>query len=589
MRVDVIEKGIIPVIEGELETFENEVKAFRSGERDEIAFQVYRLREGTYGQRQPDSQMVRVKIPAGMVTAHQLEALGDIAEKYAPLGKGHITTRENVQYHHLKLEEAAEAKWRLAQVGLTSREACGNTVRNVITCPRGGICKNETFDVTPYLAAYCRYFVRKPFTQNMPRKWKTSFSPCASDCAVAPMHDLGFVAAITEIDGVPRKGFRMYIGGGTSIMPREAQPLYDFVPVEEYLRVSEAALRVFNASDELRKNRMMARIKVLIDRIGMDAFREKVEAELQQEWAKDPIDPEDYWVPEYEEVPRPLESPNGHHAGEADAGFLPWRLTNARPQRQPGYYAAYTKVPSGDLSAAQFYGLARLSRNYGNGVIRFDFEQNLVFRWVAAEKLYPLWQELRGLGLGEAGVHEITDVTSCPGTDSCKLGITASMGAGRALRNTLLEMDVQDPSIKGMHVKISGCPNGCGRHHLASIGFQGAAIKGDGGHQVPSYEVYVGGYFEDGDDFQYARRVTTKVPAKRAPDAMKRIIRFYEEHREENEPFHRFVNRVGPKAFEPVLEDLKVAGPVAENLDLYQDWERVGMYVLERGEGECAV
>ena len=585
MRVEVIETGIIPVIEEELQVFEDEVKAFRAGVREEIPFQQYRLREGTYGQRQEDSQMVRVKIPAGMVTGHQLDALGDIAQQYTPLGKGHITTRENIQYHHMKLEEAAEAKWRLAQVGLTSREACGNTVRNVITCPMGGICKNEVFDVTPYLAAYCRYFVRKPFAQNMPRKWKTSFSPCASDCAVAPMHDLGFVAAIK--DG--KKGFRMYVGGGTSIMPREAPVLYEFVPVEEFLRVSEAALRVFNASDELRKNRMMARVKVLVDRIGMDAFREKVEAELKQEWAKEPINPEDYWLPEYEEVPPALESPNGHYPGNGDAGFLAWRLTNAKPQRQAGYYAAYTKVPSGDLSADQFYALARLTRQYGNGVIRLDFEQNLVFRWVSGDNLYPLWNELREVGLGEAGVHEITDVVTCPGTDSCKLGITASMGAGRALRGTLIEMDTQDPLIKGMHVKVSGCPNGCGRHHLASIGFQGAAIKGDGGNQVPSYEVYVGGYFEDGDDFQYARRVTTKVPAKRAPEAMQRIIGFYEKERQENEAFHKFVNRVGPKAFEPILEDLKGAGPVAENMDLYQDWERVGMYVLERGEGECAV
>ena len=589
MAIEIEEQGIVPVIEAELEAYDREVGRFRREENDPLEFQAYRLREGVYGQRQPDGQMMRVKIPGGITTAKQLEALADVAERYAPLGKGHITTRENVQFHHMSLEEAGEAKWRIAKVGLTSREACGNTVRNVITCPMAGVCKGEPFDITPYLAAFVRYFVRKPFTQGMPRKWKTSFSPCPSDCALAPMHDLGFVAQVREENGVQRKGFRIHVGGGTSIMARLAPALYDFIPVEEYLRVCEAILRVYNKRDELRKNRMMARVKVLIDRIGIDAFRELVEQELKEEWAKDPIDPTPYIMTNYERTPGPYKGGNGHQErAESDPDFLHWRATNTVAQRQEGYYAAHVKVPAGDLSAHQFRALAELSREYSNGQARMSFEQNLIFRWIPENKLYDLWRELVALELGEGGVDEITDVTSCPGTDSCKLGITSSMGAGRAVRQHLLDLSIQDPLVRDMHVKLSGCPNGCGRHHLASIGFQGASVKGEGGQQVPAYEVYVGGRYDDGV-VQYAKRVVSKIPSKRVPQAVERILGLYQSQRQDNEPFYAFVDRVGLKPIEEALADLRGAGPVADNLDLYQDWERVGLYKVERGEGECAV
>ena len=589
MTIAAEETGIIPIIEEEFATYDGEARRLRSGESDPIAFQIYRLREGVYGQRQEDAQMLRVKIPGGILTARQLEALGEVARKHASLDRGHITTRENIQYHHLSLEGAGETKWLLGKVGLTSREACGNTVRNVVSCPMAGICKNEAFDVTPYLAAYVRYFIRKPFTQTMPRKFKTSFSPCASDCATAPFHDLGFVGQTREIDGVHRNGFRMHVGGGSSIMPRSAPALYDFVPVEEYLRVSEAVLRVFNKSDELRKNRMMARIKVLVDRVGIDTFRDMVEEELKQPWAQQPVDPTPYMIENYEESPGPYDYTNGHQIpGESDAEFLRWKTTNTVPQRQAGYYGVYLQVPEGDLSSGQFDALARLSRDYGNGTVRLDAEQDLLLRWVPRHRMAPLWEELKTLGLGEAGVHEITDTTSCPGTDSCKLGITASMGANRAVRQKLLEMHNEDPLVQQMHVKISGCPNGCGRHHLASIGFQGAAVKGENGQQVPAYEVYIGGQYSDGE-FRYAKRVSTKLPSKRAPEAVEKIVTFYQERRQEEETFTAFVDRVGYPAFEELLADLRGAGPVAENLDLYQDWERVGMYKMERGEGECAV
>ncbi len=589
MNPEMQETAIIPIIQEELETFDTEVERFRRGENDPVAFQQYRLREGVYGQRQPDSQMMRVKIPGGIVNARQLETLGEIAGRYTLLNKGHITTRENIQFHHMTLEDAAQIRWELSRVGMTTREACGNTVRNVVSCPLAGVCQDEVFDVTPYLTAYVRYFVRKPFTQNMPRKFKTSFSPCASDCATAPFHDLGFVAEIREIDGVARKGFRMHVGGGSAIMPRSAPALYQFVAVEDYLRVSEAILKVFNRSDELRKNRIMARIKVLVDRIGIDKFRELVEAELQQPWAKEPIKPEDYMVAINERALGPYKSDGSAPLpGQEAPAFLRWKATNTVPQKQEGYYGVYLKVPQGDLKSEQFAGLAKVSRNYSNGAARLSAEQNLALRWVREDKLAALWGELQKLGLGGSGVHEITDVTSCPGTDTCKLGITASMGANRALSKRLEEMEIEDPLVRAMHIKLSGCPNGCGRHHLASIGFQGAAVKGEEGHQVPAYEVYVGGRYQGGD-FRYAKRVSTKIPAKRLPDAVEHLVKFYQSERKDGEGFDDFVDRVGHPAFEAALAGFRGAGPVAENMALYEDWERSGLYVLERGEGECAI
>ncbi|HZU77893.1 MAG TPA: nitrite/sulfite reductase, partial [Dehalococcoidia bacterium] len=295
--------SIIPVSEEEIDFLEEQIHAFRRGENTDT-FLPMRLREGVYGQRQMDAQMIRVKIPGGLLTAEQLDALGEYAEQLAPLKKGHITTRENIQFHHVKLEDSITGKRLLGRVGLTGREACGNTVRNVITSPLAGVDKNDIFDVMPYLAAYVRYFVRKPFTQNMPRKFKTSFSADAEDSAVAPYHDLGFVAVEKDVDGEVRRGFKMYVGGGSSVMPRAAKPLYDFVPVEDYLRVSEAVLRIFNRSDELRKNRMKARIKYLIDRVGMDTFREMVEEELKQEWAQqESFDPTPLMLNDYEYIP----------------------------------------------------------------------------------------------------------------------------------------------------------------------------------------------------------------------------------------------------------------------------------------------
>jgi sulfite reductase beta subunit-like hemoprotein len=576
-------QGIIEVLPEEISDFEKQVERFRNGEWQPNDFMAFRLRQGVYGQRQADAQMVRIKVPFGGLNAEQLDTLSVISERFAPLNKGHVTTRENFQFHHIRLEDTPEMMRLLADVGLSTREACGNTVRNVTGCDMAGVCADEPFDVTPYAAAYARYFVRHPFTQALPRKIKSAFSGCERDCAITAIHDVGFIPKIQ--DG--RKGFKMLTGGGTSIMARIAPTLYEFVPEDEYLKITEAVLRIFHRSDELRKNRMKARIKFLIDRIGIDEFRTMVEEELREPWAQKSYDPTGLLFIQDEAIDAPPLTGNYSVNGHAPE-FERWVQTNVRSQKQEGYQVVTVKLPLGDIQAEQFSELADLSRKYAGGRARITHQQNLAFRWVPQQALYEVWQELSRIGFGESGAHEITDVVSCPGTDSCKLGITASMGLGRAVGEALTEMNIDDPLIKQMHVKMSGCPNGCGQHHIADIGFHGAAAKAPGG-QVPAYELFLGGSYDNGDT-RIGQRVKTKVPAKKMPEAIRRVLTFYQEQRQEGEPFKDFVERVGAATFEPILGEFKEVPELnRDSIQYYIDWDKTVKYKLERGEGECAV
>ena len=575
---------VIEVLPVEIDDLETQVRRFQAGEWEETDFQAFRLKQGIYGQRQSDVHMVRVKAPFGGLTADQLDALGVAAAKHAPLNKGHITTRENIQFHHVPLVDTPDFLRIVGDEGLSTREACGNTIRNVTGCPMAGVCAEEPFDVTPYAAAYSRYFVRHPFTQALPRKVKTAFSGCGRDCAITAIHDVGFLPKI--VGG--RKGFEMRTGGGTSIMPKIAPTLYEFVPVEEYLKVTEAVLRIFHRSDELRKNRMKARVKVLIARVGIDEFRQMVEEELEADWAQKSFDPTALLFIEDEEKDAPAPPPGGYAVNGHSPEFNRWIETNVEDQKQAGYKVANVKVPQGDIQADQFRDLAELSRKYGGGRVRITHQQNLALRWVPEKALYEVWQELSRIGLGDSGVHEITDVVSCPGTDSCKLGITSAMGLGRAIGRTLEDMKIADPLIRQMHVKMSGCPNGCAQHHVADIGFHGAATKAPGG-QVPAYELFVGGSY-DGGDARIGLRVKGRIPAKQVPEALKRMLRFYQDERSDGELFKDFVVRVTPDAFVPLLEGLGELRELSrESIGSYMDWDKTVIYKLERGEGECAV
>ena len=587
-------KGVIPYMEQEVVSLEEEIKAFRAGERDDSQFMPFRLRQGVYGQRQPNAQMLRVKIPGGILTAEALEVLGHLAEHFVPMKKGHVTTRENIQFHHVRLEDCGEALRLIGESGLSTREACGNTVRNVVGSPTAGVCQDEVFDVTPYMAAYVRFAVRHPLTQSFPRKFKTSFTGCVEhDTVASAIHDLSYIGQTREAEGVQKRGFKVMVGGGTSIMPRLGKVIYDFVPVEDYLRVAEAIWRVFDRAETLRKNRMMARIKVLIDRIGIDAFKELVEEELKD---IGPIDPTPLMDLEevYAETP-PQATNLGTNGHEPPPEFLHWKNTNAVEQKQPGYYVAYVKLPLGDIYVHQFPVLAEIVRRYTGGGARTTQEQNLALRWVPEGYLYDVWKALKEIGLVDAEAHTITDVGSCPGTDSCKLGITSSMGLAAAIKEELSSWDglLEDPQVKKMHIKMSGCPNGCGLHHIANIGFHGAAMKGASGVQIPAYELFLGGNYggQRIEDTRFGQRLPrVKVPAKKVPELIRRIATFYKADRLDGEEFNEFVDRMGTKPFEAIVEQLKDVGALGpDTQDVYMDWGKLELYKLERGEGECAV
>ena len=579
---------VIPILQREFDDFDTESTRFLKGQLEEDEFIKFRLKQGVYGQRQPDVQMVRVKLPMGGVTPDQLDAFADVIERYVPLRKGHVTTRQNIQMHHVPLDDAAKLIRDLGEAGLSSREGCGNTMRNVTGDPRAGTLPGEEFDITPYAGAYVRYFVRHPTTQAMPRKVKTAFAATAAeDNAITRIHDMAFLPKVR--DGV--RGVEVRVGGGTSIMPRLAPTLYDFVELDngDYLKVTEACMRIFDRQDFLRVNRARARIKVLIDKVGIDEFRDMVEEELEGEWVHErdfSLDEILFDVDEEENAPQTAggyASPNGDRRE-----FDHFSESNVQAQRQPGFASVEIKIPQGDLTPDQLRGIGEIMRRYSGGFARTTVHQNLVLRWVREGSVYEVWQALRELELGEAGADEISDVVSCPGTDSCKLGITSSMGLNRAVSERIAEMQIDDPLTRRMHVKMSGCPNGCSQHHIADIGFYGASIK-VGEHTVPAYIPHVGGVYEGGE-VRYGQRLKARIPAKRVPEAVERWVRFYESDRQEGEPFSAFVDRVGAPQFEQRVKDLTM--PIEfnlENMNHFIDWTKTVPFQVERGEGECAV
>ncbi len=578
---------VIPIIEREFDDFDSKAEEFLSGRLAEDQFIGFRLKQGVYGQRQPDVQMARVKLPFGGVTPEQMDAFADVVERYAPLDKGHITTRQNIQIHHVPLRDMEALIREISAVGLSSREGCGNTVRNVTGDPWAGVAADEVFDPTPYAGAYIRYFVRHPTTQLMPRKIKTAFTGSDEDRAITGIHDIAFISR--ERDGV--KGFEVRVGGGTSIMARVAPTLYEFVEADngDYLKVSEAALRIFDRQEWLRANRARARIKVLIDKIGIDAFREQVEEELRGGWVRErDFDVERLRFDVDEEANAPEPPATAASPGSDRSEFDRFLGGNVQPQRQEGFTAVEVKVERGDLTSEQFRGLAAIMREFTGGYARSTVQQNLVLRWVRDEALYEVWERLKALGLGEPGAREITDTVSCPGTDSCKLGITSSMGLNRAIKRRVEEMEIDDELTRKVQVKMSGCPNGCSQHHIANIGFYGASLK-VGGRQMPAYIPHLGGNYEGGEVI-FGTRLKSRLPAKRVPEAVGRWIRLYEDERADGEEFNAFVERAGTGRFEAEIKDLTLPTEFSlETMRQFIDWNRSSPYKVERGEGECAI
>jgi sulfite reductase beta subunit-like hemoprotein len=586
---------VIPILQREYDDFKTEATKFLAGESDESEFIKFRLKQGVYGQRQPDVQMIRTKLPFGGITPEQMDKFADVVEKYAPLGKGHITTRQNIQMHHIPLPEAEKAIRELGEAGLSSREGCGNTMRNVTGDPWAGVAADELFDLTPYAGAYVRYFVRHPTTQGMPRKVKTSFDGSPRDRAISGIHDVAFRARVRESTDPAHpgqvRGVEMLIGGGTSIMPRVAQVLYDFVELDngDYLKITEAVMRVFDRQEWLRVNRARARIKVFVDKYGIDELRNQVEQELEGEWVTErdfSIEQRLFLDDEREAAPA---SPASYGSPNGDVSeFERFRKANVAAQKQDGYVTVEVKIVRGDLTPKQFRGLAQIMREHCGGYARTTVQQNLVLRWVREESAYDVWRALSELELDGAGSREIGDVVSCPGTDSCKLGITSSMGLNKAIEERIEQMDITDPLARQIHIKMSGCPNGCGQHHLGAIGFYGASIK-VGEHTIPAYIPHVGGVWEGGD-VKFGRRLKLRLPSKRVPEAVERWVRHYEANHQDDEQWGAFVDRIGVPELEGLVKELSM--PVdfgLETMNTFIDWNKDVPFQVIRGEGECAV
>jgi sulfite reductase (ferredoxin) len=587
----------------DIDEFVDMLEKYESGAISPDDWRKFRLLRGTYGQRQDGVQMMRIKIPSGIVNGVQMRALADVASSYSR-GFSHITTRQNVQFHFVLLKDAETAMRELAEVGMTTREACGNSVRTITSCPYAGVAHDEVFDVTPYAEILTRYFLRHPLASVLPRKFKIAFEGCPVDHALASIHDLGWFARI--VDG--RRGFRLTIGGGTSILPVSGMLLYDFLPVEEMLDVSEAVLRVYHRFGDYQ-HRQRNRMKFLIKSLGWEAWKAKYDealAEVRAEGgARLPFDPAQLPVDTAPDWPLPaapsiqdvaaravttLSGP-GIYPGSLRLQILPdayarWSARNVKPQRQAGYAHVTVRLPLGDFTAGQMRVLADLADAYSDGTMRLTVEQNVLFRWVKVEHVDALYQRLQAANLETADANTLGDVVSCPGAESCRLAVTQSRGLGRELTEHLSAHPELVDMIPSGDIKISGCPNGCGQHHIASIGFQGSVRK-VGGRAVPQYFVMTGGgATSSGAHFG---KVVAKIPVHRLTEALDRLLALYRDEREgPDEDLGAFFRRVPPARATAVLSSLAELVPTAmTDLD-YVDLGEDRAFSPEVMDGECA-
>ena len=570
--------NIPPEVKREIEEFAAEVERRNRGEVPEEEFKRYRLQQGIYGQRQDEEQMVRTKLPLGKITADQLYCLADFADKYSH-GILHVTTRQDIQFHYVKLKDVPQAMQDLANHGLTTREACGNTVRNVTACHKAGTCKEEVFDVTPYGNAVTNYLLRHQLTQNLPRKFKISLGGCAG-CGLAPIHDIGLKAVIRKIDGKEVRGFKVLFGGGLGSFPHAAKLLSDFVPSENLLRVCEAIVSVFDKYGD-KVNRNKARLKFVLDKLGL----EKTKQLFDEEYAAlegthyDPIEISEESIPEI-----PAYASNSQF--DSDPEFLSWKTRNASPQRQSGFFNVQIKLLLGDLDIPQARAIAKISNTYAGGTIVNTVNQNMMIPWVREDAFGAVYGELKKVGLHRAGTEEIRDITCCPGSETCNLGITASRGLVAHLNEKMDNGLNFSEDLEHLSIKASGCPNSCGQHHIASIGFHGGAKKVNG-VLAPHYEIFLGGRVSE-DEVVFGTPVI-KVPAKNGPDVVRKTIDDYQAGKTGDETFGEYFDRQGKKYFKELLSPLVALPEIEKSPESYIDYGSTEKFSLEdRGQGECA-
>jgi sulfite reductase (ferredoxin) len=569
-----------PAWADEIDLFEGQLQLRRQAKLEEKVFAETRLRRGVYGQRYDNGQradgiavrtlayddkptkgpdtvwdapgMQRIKIPYGGLSPEQLETLAALSEEYSDAIL-HVTTRQDFQLHYVHIEDTPDLMRRLAAVGITTREACGNSVRNVTACPLAGTCRSESFDVSPYASALMHFLLGHPDVQDFGRKFKPAFSGCEHEaCGLVQMHDAGFVARVEN----GKRGFKVVVGGGLGAVPHQAKVLSEFTPEEEFLPQIQAVARVFARLGE-KKNRGRARIKFLIAKLGIDEFRRLV---------------------------RPAAAPA---PGAGPDGFDAWRATNVTRQRQEGYAVATVNLPLGDLTADQARALVDIARQYVGDNLRTTVEQNIVLRFVAEADLPALYAELATVGLGAPGAGTIVDVTACPGTDTCKLGIASSRGLAGELRQRLAAKSASLPqAIQDLRVKISGCFNSCGQHHVADIGFYGNSRKVDN-RTAPHFQVILGGQWtENAGSYGLAMG---SVPSKAVPDTVEALTDAYAQGRENDERFQDWTARVGKRNVREIIKPFMKVPPHAEDPTFYVDWSDAREFTVgDLGVGECA-
>ena len=570
-----------PLVQKDIIELERKIKLFRDGKLDEEKFRSLRLARGVYGQRQQGVRMIRIKLPYGKVTVPQLLRIADVSDEYST-GNLHLTTRQDIQIHFVSLDRTPELWAELERDQITLREACGNTVRNITGSATAGIDPDEPFDVSPYAHAMFEYFLRNPICQEMGRKIKIAFSSSEKDTALVYMHDLGFIPKTKREDGKDIRGFKVYLGGGLGAQPFLAHLSHEFLPEDQLLPFTEAVLRVFDRHGE-RNSRHKARLKFLLAKLGLESFLQLVEQErLALPHASIPV--------KYEIEPTPLVPKsdkavlNLHKELLTDPAYLFWKRTNVFEQKQHGFFWVYLKVQNGNIRTPEARKLAQLIRQFSGGELRLTINQGALIKFVPEENLPALYAGLKPLRLVDPGFDTIADITSCPGTDTCNLGISNSTNIARELESIIQKEYANLITDATIRIKISGCMNGCGQHSIANIGFHGSSIKTPKG-VAPALQLLLGGGTTGDGTGRVADKVL-KIPSKRAPLVLRTILDDYQANALDGEYFNDFYDRLGEKYFYALLKPLTDLTTL-QDTD-YIDWGQEAGYSTEIGVGECA-
>jgi sulfite reductase beta subunit-like hemoprotein len=587
------QREIDPAQLADADKFEAILGQYLAGDIEEDAFRIFRLNNGIYGQRQGGhSQMVRVKVPWGGLLPDQLDLMADVADRYSR-GWGHITTRQNVQFHFVQLERVPELMRLLGTVGLTSREACGDTVRNVQGCHLAGACPYEVLDITPWAEATYRHFVRNPLSQRLPRKFKINFSGCATDCGQAMFNDIGVIGTTRTLeDGSVEAGFRVFVAGGLGANPHPALALEDFTPREELMPTLEAILRVFNNHGN-RDNKLRARMKWLVDTMGWEELQDRVIKERRlllgsSSWPGGlPDEVEKAGDAAAGVAAGVVPTPMGHgtpvQITRRTSSFESWDDTNVIRGAAKGTVSVIAYARLGDVTSEQFRALAAIQRELGLEV-RLTNRQNVALRRLTEEQLPALYERLEVIGMAQPGAELVRDVVACPGADTCNLAVTQSRGLAAAIGARLEEEGLAE--VGGLRVNISGCTNSCGQHHTADIGFFGAERRAHS-RSAPGYQMLLGGYV--GQEKIHFGDKALRLPAKEAPEATVRVVRRFADERRAGESFRDWMDRAGgAKAIAAELKELDEFPTPEEGPEFYVDYDETGPYEAEVGVGECA-